>query len=103
MSNIAAFKINSSTYENIEDLFFSLSHTWYDDWSKEELDSYRQFLSKYYSPKCMMLWNLIINNQQDYKENIAFVRKYLSRLDSYSCKIENLKNRLATITGLIKK
>ena len=36
-SNIAAFKINGSTYDNIEVLFFSLSHLWFEDWSKEVL------------------------------------------------------------------
>lgn len=81
-SNIAAFKINNSTYDNIEDLFFSLSHLWWDDWSKEVLDSYREYLSKFYPSHCIQLWDLIINNQQTYNRNIAKLKKYLRWYDS---------------------
>lgn len=94
LSNIAAFKINDSTYDKIEDLFFSLSHTWYDDWSKEVLDSYREYLSKFYSPQCITLWDLTISNQQEYKGNIAYIRKYLSHSDSFFNKVEKIRKRL---------
>ncbi|MCH5240206.1 MAG: class I SAM-dependent methyltransferase [Muribaculaceae bacterium] len=102
LSNIAAFKINDSTFSKIEDLFFSISHTWYDDWSKEVLDSYREYLSKYYSPQCLILWDLIISNQQEYKENIAIIRKYLSRLDKYYCRVESLRHRQGIVIRKIK-
>lgn len=102
-SNIAAFKINDSTYDSIEDLFFSLSHLWFEDWSKEVLDSYREFLSKYYPLQTIRLWDLIINNQQKYKSNIAILAKYLKRIDSITSRnkenifiyyLKFLRNRL---------
>lgn len=102
LSNIAAFKINVSTFDNIGDLFFSLSHTWWDDWDKDILDSYREYLSKFYSPQCITLWDLIISNQQEYKGNIATKRKYLSRLDNFSFTIENFKKRLGFVISYIK-
>lgn len=93
LSNIAAFKINDSTYDNIEDLFFSLSHTWWDDWDKAVLESYREYFSRHYSPQCIALWDLMISDQQKYRGNIAFIRKHLSLLDSFTTKIGKFRNR----------
>lgn len=83
LNNIAAFKINDCTRENIDDLFFSLSHLWYYGFSKEVLNEYKSYFQKYYSEESLKLWDLAINNQYHYRKNMNKTHKYLKFLDKY--------------------
>lgn len=91
LENIAAFKISDSTMENIDDVFFSLSHLWYFGFSEKDLNEYRNLFSKYYSSSSLKLWDLLIENQNDYRKIIDENHKYLRLLENYNKFILKLK------------
>lgn len=106
ISNIAAFKITDDTWNNIEDMFLSLSHLWYYGLTNEDIESYREYFSRHYSAECLRLWDLIIANMREYRGNMDGLVKYLTFRDTFYIKkrdLNSLKEKVKNkITYIIK-
>lgn len=64
MANIAAFRVDSETKQNIQDVFFALSLRWFDLLGKHTLALYRRVISQAYDRSLVELFDRIVERQK---------------------------------------
>lgn len=97
--NIAAVRINEDTFNNIGDVFFTLTNLWSYKLKEGDIEKYRKFFQKHYTSENLKLYDISVSRLPRYINNLDKVKTYLY---IYS-KNYRIINRLIRIRSRIKK